>query len=246
MYYFASDVHLGLNGYGIGSESLSRERLLISWLDRVSADAEAIIFVGDLFDFWFEYKRVIPKGFSRLLGKLSELTDRGIAVHLFLGNHDMWAFDYLSSECGVILHHKEAVMDLDGRRVFVAHGDNLANKPPMVRVMNSAFRSKTVQWAFSNLMHPDLALRFGQWWSGSSRQSKSIKHTFRDEKEPLVAYAREYAEQHQDVDYFIFGHIHCAENYDIGNGRRAMFLGEWIENPVYGIVSADKFELRKV
>ena len=121
MYYFASDIHLGLK---VGQTHATRERLFVRWLDEVSADAEAIFLVGDVFDFWYEYRRVVPKGFTRLLGKLSELTDRGVAVHFFPGNHDLWAFDYLQTECGVVLHRADyEILALAGKRVFIGHGD---------------------------------------------------------------------------------------------------------------------------
>ena len=120
MYYFASDIHLGL---AVGQTAAYRERLFIQWLDEVSVDAEAIFLVGDIFDFWYEYKRVVPKGFTRLLGKLSELTDRGVAIHFFPGNHDLWAYDYLQSECGLILHPVDyEIIELAGHHVFIGHG----------------------------------------------------------------------------------------------------------------------------
>ena len=123
MYYFASDTHLGLR---VGRTADDRERLFVRWLDEVSADAEGIFLVGDIFDFWYEYKRVVPRGFTRLLGKLSGLTDRGIPVHFFAGNHDLWAYDYLRSECGVTLHRGPfELFDLYGQKVLVGHGDVL-------------------------------------------------------------------------------------------------------------------------
>lgn len=245
MYYFASDVHLGLDCAGMYGDSRLRERIFVEWLDRVSADARAIYLVGDLFDFWYEYKRVVPKGFTRVLGKISEITDRGVEIHLFTGNHDIWAFRYLADECGVVLHHYEAIVELCGKRLFIAHGDNLANKPMIVRLMGATFRSKSAQWLFGWLVHPDLALKFGGWWSRGSRKSKSITHVFRGENEPLVSYGRELARRER-IDYLVFGHTHCAENYDLGEGHRALFLGEWIENPVYGALNENGFEIKKV
>lgn len=244
MYYFASDMHFGMEtAHGSSRE---RERLFIRWLGEVSADAKAIFLVGDVFDFWFEYKRVIPKGFSRLLGKLSELTDRGIEIHFFPGNHDMWAYDYLSEECGLVLHHEPCLFELSGKKVFVGHGDNMYTyRPPLLEHwMQCLFRSPSIRRMFAATVHPDSALRFGQWWSGKSRKARSITHTFTGEEEYLVKYARKFMKDN-DADYFVFGHLHCAENYDMGDGKRMVILGEWITNPSYAVLNDDgKIELR--
>ncbi|MBQ6580825.1 MAG: UDP-2,3-diacylglucosamine diphosphatase, partial [Alistipes sp.] len=169
MYYFTSDVHLGA-----GDETFSRrtEQRFVKWLDKVAEDADAIFLVGDIFDFWFEYGRVIPKGFVRVLGKLAELTDRGIKIYFFIGNHDMWCRDYLEKECGVKTFFKPQHMTLAGKEVFIAHGDNMnVGNQPMLRLMNTCFRSRILRKLFSWCVHPDLALKFGQWWSGKSRKS---------------------------------------------------------------------------
>lgn len=242
MYYFASDMHLTAQG-----KNSVREQLFIEWLEKVSKDAEAIFILGDMFDFWYEYSHVIPKGFSRLLGKLSELTDKGVEIHLFRGNHDLWAYDYLQSECGVILHSGYGIFYLNGRKVFVAHGDNMNPDAPLAeRIMNSLFRSKAVQWIFTRLLHPDLTMRFGMWWSQSSRKSKSISHRFRGEDELLVKFAKRFNDR-THIDYFVFGHTHCAENYPIAEESRAVFLGEWIEKPLYAVLDYNgNLELKSV
>lgn len=244
MYYFASDMHLGLNSEH--SSSRDRERLLIRWLDEVSADASAIFLVGDVFDFWFEYRRVVPKGFTRFLGKLSELTDRGVEIHFFAGNHDMWSYDYLHSECGVILHDKPEVFELSGKKVFIGHGDNLyPTRPPfMERMMQKMFRSGFMRRAFAATVHPNSAIRFGQWWSGKSRKAKSLTHVFTGENEYLVKYAREYLKC-VDIDFFVFGHLHSKVDYDLGGGKRLFVLGEWISDPTYATLDpSGDLELR--
>ena len=147
MYYFASDIHLGA-----GDEHSARavERRFVAWLDKVSGDAEAIFLVGDIFDFWFEYRRVVPKGFVRTLGKLAELTDRGVRVVFFTGNHDMWVGDYLTRECGMEVYTSPQVMTLAGKKVFIAHGDNMnIDGQPMLKLLNRIFRSRTLKWLFS-------------------------------------------------------------------------------------------------
>ena len=216
MIYFASDVHLGAGGDAAAREV---EQRFVAWLDAAARDAEAIFLVGDIFDFWFEYRRVVPKGFVRTLGKLAELTDRGIRVVFFTGNHDMWVGDYLTRECGMEIYTSPQLLTLHGRRVFVAHGDNMKiDGQPLLKLLNSGFRSRTLKWLFSWGLHPDWALKFGHWWSGKSRKG----HDAADEKarregteggfdasltEPLIEYAREYAAGH-DVDHFVFGHMH--------------------------------------
>ncbi|MCL2561823.1 MAG: UDP-2,3-diacylglucosamine diphosphatase [Rikenellaceae bacterium] len=241
MYYFASDMHLGLEH---GTPSRERERRVVRWLDEVARDAKAIFLVGDVFDFWFEWRKVIPKGFTRLLGKLSELTDRGVEVHFFNGNHDMWAYDYLRAECGVEVHHGPEIFELYGKRVFVAHGDNLYLRQPLgIKVMYFFFRSRFWRRVFSALFPKSAAMRFGQWWSAKSRKSKSLTHCFGGEEEYLIKYTREYSRAQGDetqIDFFVFGHLHCAEDYDMGDGRRAVFLGEWISDaPVYAVLRPD-------
>ncbi len=245
MYYFASDTHLG---YGDPQESLRRERDFVKWLDGVSQDAEAIFLVGDIFDFWYEYKRVVPKGFTRVLGKLSELTDRGIAIYFFTGNHDMWQRDYFAKECGMTVHLGGETFDLCGKRVLVAHGDEIyAARLRGAGFINAIFRCRAARWLFSTFVHPDVALRWGQGWSSRSRKSKAIAAEFRGEEDFMVQYARKVLSS-QDVDYFVFGHNHCAENYDLGGGHRALFLGEWINGtPVYASLDSEgNIKLNKV
>ena len=217
----------------------SREKAFVQWLEEAGKDAEAIFLLGDIFDFWFEYRRVVPKGFTRLLGKLAELTDSGVEIHFFTGNHDMWVGDYLHEECGVTIHTAPQTITLAGKTLFLAHGDNMhITGQPMLRLMNRMFRSKTVRWMFSHLIHPDAALRFGRWWSSSSRKSKSIKEPFRGYDEPLVQYARSVLRT-RHIDYFVFGHIHCAEDFLLSADSRALFLGEWIHSPAYAALDND-------
>jgi len=224
-------MHLGL---GSREESLAREKVLVAWLKRAGKDAKAIFIVGDMFDFWYEYKRVIPKGFSRLLGTLSSLTDKGVEIHFFPGNHDMWAYDYLHTECGVTIHAKAAEIELYGKKCFITHGDDICAKAAgfWTRFMNGVFRSRVVRWLFSKLVPPNQALRLGRGWSAGSRKSKAVAVEFYGENDAMVKFSRKYLET-KHADYFIFGHNHCAEIYPLGKKSTAVFLGEWINNPVY-------------
>lgn len=242
MYYFASDLHLGLSL--CGADSSERERLFVKWLDEVAVDAKAIFLVGDIFDFWFEYGKVVPKGYTRLLGKLSELTDHGVEIHHFAGNHDMWSFDYLQSECGVKLHSGAyEIIELYGKQVFIGHGDILGKLPFIPWLITKVFRAWWAKKLFY-IFHPDISYRFAQGWSGSSRKAKPIKHTFRGEEDCIVKFAREFLKT-QNVDLFVCGHIHCAEILELNNSSSIAFLGEWIESPTYGVLSESGFELRK-
>jgi len=222
MVYFASDIHLGA---GDPAAARRTERRFTAWLDAVSHDADAIFLLGDLFDFWFEYRRVVPKGFVRTLGKLCELTDRGVRVVFFTGNHDLWVGDYLQRECGVEVHTSPQVVELAGRRLYLAHGDNLnIVRQPWLRLMNGMFRSRTLRWLFSWCVHPDWAVRFGRWWSGHSRKLHGDAPDVRV-TEPLIDYARR-RQQREPVDYYIFGHMHCARDYR-AEELRVVLLGAW-------------------
>lgn len=235
MYYFASDVHLGA-GDSAGARRV--ERRFAAWLDRVADDAEAVFILGDLFDFWFEYKRVVPQGFVRILGRLAALTDRGVRVVFIAGNHDMWVGDYLARECGVEVHTRPQVVSLAGLRLFLAHGDNLKiGRRPLLRFMNAVFRSRSLRWLFARLVHPDLAVRFGRWWSGKSRKSRRNYVSDDRTTDPLVDYAREYAAASPEhPDCFIFGHMHWPRDY-AADGLRVLCLGEWsAERPVYAAI----------
>ena len=237
MYYFASDMHLG---HGDAPSARRREELLVRWLDMVSSDATAIYLLGDVFDFWYEWQEVVPAGHVRLLGKLAELCDRGVEIHLFTGNHDMWQHGYLERECGLRLHYTPEQTLLAGRRVWIGHGDNLNIKgQPMLQLMNATFRSRVVRALFSWLVHPDLSISFGKWWSGRSRKSHGTTPDPELANRALV----EYAEQHphaEDIDLFIFGHTHAPASYRTSHSE-LHFLGEWIgcTAPTYGVLDAE-------
>jgi UDP-2,3-diacylglucosamine hydrolase len=224
MYYFASDVHLGA-----GDELQARrtEQLFVRWLESVEHDAEAIFLMGDIFDFWFEYSRVIPKGFVRVLGTLARLADKGIAIHFFTGNHDMWCRDYFEKECGMHLHLKGEDVTLAGRHLHLAHGDNLnVGNKPMLRLMNSAFRSSFMRALFSWLVHPNLALRFGKWWSGKSRKSHNSSNITPEALGFLIDAARLTKSASPDVECVIYGHMHLPHIHHEAN-LSVYFLGNW-------------------
>ncbi len=235
MVYFASDVHLGA---GSRKEQRLTEQRFLRWLDEVASDAEKIILLGDLFDFWFEYRHVVPKGCVRTLGKLAELSDRGIEVIFFTGNHDMWVSEYLAEECGMKICTSPRVVELCGKRLFLAHGDNLnIRRQPLLRLMNAVFRSRLLRWLFSWTVHPDWAVRFGRWWSGKSRKAHGKTAIEARLTEPLRDYARQYAATHADqrIDYFLFGHMHIAVDRT-DEMPRVLHIGSWESEPSYAVL----------
>ncbi len=231
MYYFASDIHLGA---GSREEQLATERLFVGWLERVSSDATAIFLCGDIFDFWFEYKRVVPKGFVRTLSKIAQLTERGVRVVFMAGNHDMWVRDYFEQECGMELYTQPTTFCLGAKRVHVAHGDNLNIKGNIsLKLMNGFFRSGVARTLFRSLIHPDLALKFGQAWSRHSRHKHVVEPS--GKQIPAVGFLREYAlghyAEHQD-DIYIFGHLHIEQSF-VEQTPQILFMNDWSSDPHY-------------
>ena len=169
--YFASDFHFGIPDH---NSSLEREKRLVRWLDMIKNDADEVFLMGDIFDFWFEYRNVIPKGFVRLLGKIAEFTDCGIPVHVFRGNHDVWAFDYLEKEVGVQLHREPEIREFDGTKVFLAHGDGLGPGDNGYKFLKKVFEFKPNQWLF-RWLHPDWGTRMGLYFSSRSRLAHVAK-----------------------------------------------------------------------
>lgn len=227
MYYFASDMHLlGLDS----AEPDQRTATVLAWLDAIEPSARALFLVGDVFDFWFEYKRVIPKGYTLILNRLRTLVDRGVEVHLFIGNHDMWQRDYLEKELKINVHLRGEKVELYGKKLFITHGDDIYARRlgGGARIINSVFRSPVARWLFSTFVHPNVALRFGRSWSSHSRKSKEIAMRFKGDQDPLVQEALQMS-QHELFDYFVFGHNHCAEVFPLPNGPKAIFLGHWFE-----------------
>ncbi len=241
--YFASDLHLGAPYI---EDHRTHEVRFVSWLDFIKADAEKVFLLGDIFDFWYEYKHSVPKGFTRFLSKLSELTDSGIEVHIFTGNHDVWLFDYLPEECGVTVHEKELKIKIEDKLFFLAHGDELGNFDRLYKLMKWLFRNKTAQWLFS-LIHPDIAISFAKWWSVKSRtrNEKSHKAEYQgDDKEWPVLFARSYINKDPDINYFVFGHRHIPKEIPLNKKTMIIYLGDWIKNFSYGEFDGKEFSLR--
>jgi UDP-2,3-diacylglucosamine hydrolase len=227
--YFTSDFHLGL---AAGSPPLEREKKVVRWLKSVAGEAREIYLLGDIFDFWWEYRLVVPRGFTRFLGTVSEITDSGIPVHFFTGNHDMWVGDYLSGECGMIIHTSPLTTLLNGKKFHLAHGEGLGTSSKGYKILLSIFRNKPLQSMYSAL-HPSIGIGIGHRWSLNSRLGKGITKEFLgEENEDLIRYAVSVLENDK-IDYFIFGHRHLAMTYKLKPDTEILFLGDWIKNGSY-------------
>jgi UDP-2,3-diacylglucosamine hydrolase len=229
--YFASDFHLGIPDY---ESSLLREKMLVSWLEEARKDAAAIFLMGDVFDFWFEYKTVVPKGYVRLLGKLLQITDDGIPVHLFTGNHDIWAFDYLQKEIGIQLHRKPEVFQLLGKTFYLAHGDGLGPGDNGYKFLKKVFSNRVNQFLF-RWLHPDIGAKMGLYFSHKSRLANVIKEDKKEnlnriEDEMLYKYAISLIKNGDKSDYYIFGHRHRPVNTVLGPGSHLVILGDWLKH----------------
>jgi UDP-2,3-diacylglucosamine hydrolase len=243
--YFASDFHLGVPSH---DASLKREKMLVKWLDEIKQDAAEIFLMGDLFDFWFEYKTVVPKGYVRLLGKIAELTDQGIPVHVFRGNHDIWAFDYLRVEAGVQLYRNPVIRTFGSKTFFLAHGDGLGPGDKGYKLLKRVFENKFNQFLF-NWLHPDIGTKMGLYFSRRSR----IANIAREEKnnanihmdaEMLTMYSRKKLGQHPDIHYFIFGHRHFPVDYRLSDKSRLILLGDWVTNFTYAVFDGEELYLK--
>lgn len=224
--YFASDFHLGAPNY---ESSLERERKIIRWLDEIEEDAFEIYLLGDVFDFWFEYRHSIPKGFVRLQGKIANLTDKGIKVHWFYGNHDMWVFDYIPKELGVILHPSEITAEYNGKQFFIGHGDGLGPGDNGYKFIKRIFRSKISQWCFARL-HPNFGIGLANYFSRKSRLSTGTSDAtfYGEEKEMLIQFCHEKLTKDY-YDFFVFGHRHLPIDFELPKGAKYINTGDWIK-----------------
>lgn len=226
--YFASDAHLGARFH---KDSLAVERKLVRWLDSIKEDAAAVWFLGDMFDYWYEYKYVVPKGFTRFLGKLAELSDSGVEIHFFTGNHDIWMFDYLPREVGAVIHRDTLTIDLLGKRFFLGHGDEVDYRSKAFRLIRAIFRNRLCQWLYAGI-HPRWTFGFALGWSLSSRKSglaKQAESQYQGEGgEYLVRFAKEYLKSHPDINFFIFGHRHIMLDLMLSRTARLLIAGDWM------------------
>lgn len=236
--YFLSDAHLGSLAIPHGR---TQERRLVRFLDSIKEKASAVYLLGDMFDFWNEYRYVVPKGYSRFLGKLSELTDNGVEVHFFVGNHDLWTYGYLEEECGVIVHKAPVTTEIYGKVFFLAHGDGLGDPDNKFKILRKLFHNRTCQ-RLLNFVHPRWGMALGLNWAKHSRlkraDGKEVPFMGED-KEFLVRFARDYKRSHPNIDYFLFGHRHIELDLPIDKSTRMLILGDWIWQFTYAVFDGE-------
>jgi UDP-2,3-diacylglucosamine hydrolase len=240
--YFASDNHLGAP---TREESAPREQKFIAWLDKVKHDAAVIFLLGDLFDFWFEYKTVVPKGFTRTLGKLAEISDSGIQIHYFVGNHDLWMNGYFEEELNIPVYHKPQEYTFNNSTFFIGHGDGLGPGDKGYKRMKMLFTNPVAKWFFKWL-HPDLGVKLAQYMSVKNKLisgDEDIRFLGED-KEWLVQYSKKKL-QEKHRDFFIFGHRHLPLEIDLNSASKYINLGDWISHFTYGEFDGETFDLKE-
>jgi len=242
--YFLSDAHLG--SLAIPHRRM-QERRIVNFLDSIKHKAAAVYLLGDMFDFWHEYKTVVPKGYTRFLGKLSELTDLGVEVHYFTGNHDLWVGDYLEQECGVTLHRQSSVVEIYGKVFYLAHGDGLGSTDRKFRLLRSVFHNRVCQVLFAAL-HPRWGVAFGREWARRSRLKREDGKEpayMGEDREELVLFAKDYLHTHPDINFFLFGHRHIELDLMLSRQTRLLILGDWISQFSYVIYDGEHLFLEE-
>ena len=239
--YFASDNHLGAP---TKEASLPREKKFVAWLDEIKQDAAVIFLVGDLFDFWFEYKTVVPKGFTRTLGKLAEISDSGIPIHFFVGNHDLWMNGYFEEELNIPVYNKPKEFTFNNKTFFIGHGDGLGPHDKGYKRMKKVFTNPVFKWLF-RWMHPDIGVGIAQYLSVKNKliSGDDDAKFLGEENEWLVQYAKAKLEN-KHRDYFIFGHRHLPMEINLGQDSQYINLGDWIQYYTYGVFDGEKLELK--
>ena len=240
--YFLSDFHLGTPSYTV---SLQREKKVVAFLDSIKTTAAEIFIVGDMFDFWFEYKTTVPKGYVRLLGKLAELTDTGIKIHFFVGNHDMWMSGYFEQELNITVYFHPKTFEWNGKKFFIAHGDGLGPGDHGYKFLKSVFRNRPIQWLFGAI-HPSVGIGLANYFSRKSRTKTGHKDAqfLGEEGEWLIIFSRQMlAKEH--FDYFIFGHRHYPIDYKLSDTCHYINLGDWMQYFTYAVFDGKNVELKK-
>jgi len=240
--YFASDQHFGAPTV---ASSKTREALFLNWLNTIENDAVALFLLGDLFDFWFEYKSVVPKGFVRILGKLAQLVDRGIEVHYFVGNHDLWMKDYFETELGIPVYHTPKDFILENTTFFIGHGDGLGPNDKGYKRLKKLFTNPLAKRLYQ-MLHPDIGLRIGHYFSVKNKLLSGPEEVvfLGEDREWLVQYAQRKLET-KHRDYFLFGHRHLPLEIALNSQSKYINLGDWVTHFTYGVFDGQRFELKK-
>jgi UDP-2,3-diacylglucosamine hydrolase len=240
--YFASDQHFGVPNL---QESRKREEKFIRWLDGIKKDAQILFLMGDLFDFWHEWKYVVPKGYIRVLGKIAELKDSGIAIYFFVGNHDLWMKNYFEEELGIPVYFEKRYYEISDKKFLLAHGDGLGPGDKGYKRMKKIFTNPLAQWAF-RWLHPDIAMRIANYMSQKNKLISGVEDQkfLGEDKEFLIQYSKEKLKT-ENIDYFVFGHRHLPLIFDLEKGAKYINLGDWIVYFTYGVYDGRSFEVKK-
>lgn len=239
--YFLSDFHLGAPDQ---QSSMVRERKLVSFFSAIAADAGQLFILGDMFDFWYEYRRVVPRGFTRVLGKLAMLNDAGVQIHFFPGNHDMWMKDYLQQEIGATVYRDPTVFSINGKKMLIGHGDGLGPGDQGYKMLKKVFRNPFCQWLFG-ILPPAIGMGLADFFSRKSREAtgKSEEHFMGADKEWLISYCRQMMRE-AHYDYFIFGHRHLPIDFRLSETSRYINLGDWIQYFTYAVFDGQHLQLK--
>lgn len=246
MIYFASDMHFGAYFH---KDAMAVERKFVRWLDTIEKEATHLFLVGDIFDYWYEYKYVVPRGYTRVIGKLGCMADRGIEIHIFTGNHDIWIFDYLEKEIGCQVHRAPTLFNLYGKSFYIAHGDEFVTNDIGFKIIRYIFHNRLCQRLYASL-HPWFTVGFAHRWALHSRK-KGMKQSqyleYQGEKnEYLVQYAKQYLSEHKgdkEPDFFIFGHRHIMLDLMLSSKSRVAILGDWISHFSFASWDGNTFTL---
>jgi UDP-2,3-diacylglucosamine hydrolase len=242
--YFASDMHFGSD---VLEAPLVTEQRFVRWLDSIRDDAQALYLLGDVFDFWFEYRKVVPRGFTRFLGTIARMHDAGTEIHFFIGNHDIWLFDYLPAEVGAIIHREPFVLAAEGKKFFLAHGDGLGDPSRSFRFLRALFHNRFCQLLFAALP-TRWSIGFAHRWSRSNRR-KDLAHSLPylgEDKEYLVHFAKQYLQTDPSIDYFLFGHRHILLDLQLNKKSRLLILGDWMQHFSYAVWDGDTLRLLQI
>jgi len=240
--YFASDFHLGSDA---AFSSKERELMIVEWLDQIEADAKEIYFIGDIFDYWFEYKSVVPKGFVHFIGKVAELRRKGVEISFFTGNHDMWMFSYFEEELGIPVIRNAVEKVFSEKKFYLQHGDGLPTDKWVNRFMKKAFANPFLQWCYARL-HPNFAIGLMRYFSNRSRKAhQKYDLDFQREKEVMIDYSEKLIKTKRDIDYIVMGHRHLPIDCQLTNGKtRHINLGDWITHFSYGVFDGENFSIQ--
>lgn len=239
--YFLSDLHLGAPYF---PDSKEAEKRVVAFLDSIKNEADAIYLLGDILDYWYEYRYVVPRGFVRFFGKLAELVDNGIKIVWLIGNHDIWIYDYLPTEIGLEVRDGWIVEEIDGRKFFMTHGDGIGKLKPSFRLLRKLFRNKICQKAYSAI-HPRWTIPFANSWSRHSRKIEGPSEADACRMlENIEVFSKEFLKKNPDIDYFMYGHLHLVREISVGKKSEIVVLGDWISNFSYAFWNGQSLEIR--